>query len=282
MRDQRTRVMGVLVGDVADHDEGRTRALALVADGADIVTVRWPGAGFSEMRRFLRAVVPELVAAGVRVCVETAEPDIALAAAEYGGTVVRDLSTGTDRLLLRTVAEAGLTLLAPCRPARGPHVELGEAVDRRRAELEAVGLTGEHVVVEPRLGGSSPDIAWRQLLELAQTRFEAPVLVAASNRALMHALLSEDATPIEKDAATVAVAALAARAGAWAVRVDNVARTSAALQDHTRSAEVDGLAPSHLGAHEVGAGPTHPHIPHYPRRSQHGRQPQVPAREARL
>jgi hypothetical protein len=57
-----------------------------------------------------------------------------------------------------------------------------------------------------------------------------PLLVGASRKRFLSALLPDDATIEDRDNATVAVSVLAANAGAWGVRVHDVARTHAALR----------------------------------------------------
>jgi dihydropteroate synthase len=57
-----------------------------------------------------------------------------------------------------------------------------------------------------------------------------PLLIGASRKRFLAALLPEDATLEDRDSASVAVSVLAAQAGVWGVRVHDVARTFGALR----------------------------------------------------
>ena len=63
-----------------------------------------------------------------------------------------------------------------------------------------------------------------------------PVLIGASRKRFLGALLPEGAPPEARDAPTAVISALAAQAGAWAVRVHDVPATRIAL-DVVRSWE---------------------------------------------
>jgi dihydropteroate synthase len=110
--------------------------------------------------------------------------------------------------------------------------ELGARV----AALRAAGVRDEQVVLDPGLGfakaGSSNWPLLARLPELVADGF--PVLVGASRkRFLGHLLASSDgepAPPLARDRATAAVSALAAAAGAWCVRVHEVAGSADAVR----------------------------------------------------
>lgn len=56
-----------------------------------------------------------------------------------------------------------------------------------------------------------------------------PVLIGASRKRFLGTLLGDGATVEDRDAPTAVISALAAQAGAWAVRVHDVASTRMAL-----------------------------------------------------
>ncbi|MDQ1245651.1 MAG: dihydropteroate synthase, partial [Actinomycetota bacterium] len=89
---------------------------------------------------------------------------------------------------------------------------------------ELAGLARERVVLDPGLGfAKRPEHNWELLHGLnVLTELGRPVLVGASRKRFLGALLADDRGPrdvAEREAATTAVTALAAAAGAWAVRV---------------------------------------------------------------
>src|SRR5690606_3188662 len=86
----------------------------------------------------------------------------------------------------------------------------------------------EHLAIDPGLGfAKRPEHNWTLLNRLPELfTLGHPVLVGASRKRFLGALLGSEPDaprpPAERDAATVAVTALAAAAGAWCVRVQDV------------------------------------------------------------
>ena len=74
-----------------------------------------------------------------------------------------------------------------------------------------------------------------------------PVLVGASRKRFLGALLPEGTPASERDRPTAVISALAAEAGVWGVRVHDVAGTRAALDVWRRGARRD-----HGGTHVNG------------------------------
>jgi dihydropteroate synthase len=116
---------------------------------------------------------------------------------------------------------------------------VAEVESELHARVEAVlegGIAPDRIVVDPGLGfskGAEQDLALLahldRLLGLGH-----PLLVAASRKRFLGRVLAgpEGAPPParERDAATAAVSALAAHAGAWAVRVHEVRATADAVR----------------------------------------------------
>jgi dihydropteroate synthase len=127
-----------------------------------------------------------------------------------------------------------------------------EVVDELHARVEAVlagGIAPDRIVVDPGLGFSKEaehDLALLARLDRLRALGH-PLLVAASRkRFLGRVLAGPDGAPPparERDAATAAVSALAAQAGAWAVRVHEVRATADAVRV-ARAVEEARTAPS--------------------------------------
>jgi len=106
----------------------------------------------------------------------------------------------------------------------------------RVAALRAAGVRDEQIVLDPGLGfakaGASNWPLLARLPELVADGF--PVLVGASRKRFLGHLLArpdgEPAPPLARDGATAAVSALAAAAGAWCVRVHEVAGSADAVR----------------------------------------------------
>ncbi|MET9257962.1 dihydropteroate synthase [Streptomyces sp. NPDC003717] len=260
----RCAVMGVVnVTPDSFSDGGRffdptaavKRGLALVAEGADLVDVGGestrPGAARVDEEEELRRVVPvvrALAAEGLTVSVDTMRASVAERALAAGAALVNDVSGGlADPRMVPVVADAGAPFVVmhwrgflEGGNVRGQYADVvGEVVGELHARVEAVlagGVAADRIVVDPGLGFSKD--AEHDLVLLAHLdRLLAlghPVLVAASRkRFLGRVLAGPGAAPPparERDAATAAVSALAAHAGAWAVRVHEVRATADAVR----------------------------------------------------
>ncbi len=218
--------------------------LGLVAAGADIIDVGGestrPGAqrvsAEEELRR-VKPVITELVRAGAVVSVDTMRATVAEWAVEAGVSLVNDVSGGlADPYMPRLVAKAGV-----------PYVVMhwrGHSHDMQRRAV-AEGIDPGKIVLDLGLGFSKqPDWQgpeahnWELLARMPEVARiggrDFPVLVGASRKRFLGRLLAgHDGAPRpfdESDAATVAVTALAAAAGAWCVRVHQVPANADAVR----------------------------------------------------
>jgi dihydropteroate synthase len=103
--------------------------------------------------------------------------------------------------------------------------------------LLAAGVKEEQLVLDPGLGfAKTSEHNWALLGRLdALIALGRPVLVAASRKRFLGTLLanpeSGELRPArQRDDATAAISVLSARAGAWAVRVHDVAGTADAVR----------------------------------------------------
>jgi dihydropteroate synthase len=242
-----------------DAEAAIKRGLDLVAQGADLVDVGGestrPGATRVDEAEELRRVVPvvrELAAEGVIVSVDTMRASVAERALAEGARLVNDVSGGrADPGMVPLVAEAAAPFVV--MHWRGQSIDMneravyadvvGEVLDElRRAIDEAVagGIDPGRVIADPGLGfaqRAEHDLALVAAMDrLAAELGGRPLLIAASRKRFLGRVLAgdaPDATPPparERDAATAAVSALAARAGAWAVRVHEVRASADAVR----------------------------------------------------
>ncbi|GHF63081.1 dihydropteroate synthase [Streptomyces mashuensis] len=233
------------------------RGLELTAAGADLVDVGGestrPGAVRVDEEEELRRVVPvvrELAGEGVVVSVDTMRASVAEAAVAAGATLVNDVSGGlADPAMVPVVAAAGVPFVVMhwrgfsadmnSRAVYGPDVT-GEVVDELRRRVDAVvdgGIAPDRLVVDPGLGFAKHaphDLALVAQLDRFRRAMELPLLVAASRKRFLGRVLAGpegDPPPArERDAATAAVSTLAAREGAWAVRVHEVRASADAVR----------------------------------------------------
>ena len=260
----RTLVMGVVnVTPDSFSDGGRwftphaavAHGLELLDQGADLLDVGGestrPGARRVPVRDELARVLPViegLVARGAVVSVDTTRAVVAREAVARGASLVNDVSGGlADDAMYAVVAETGAAYVA--MHWRG-HADVMDDLDdyddvvadvrrelaQRVAALRAAGVRDRQVVLDPGLGfaksGASNWPLLARLPELVADGF--PVLVGASRKRFLGHLLArpdgEPAPPLARDGATAAVSALAAAAGAWCVRVHEVAGSADAVR----------------------------------------------------
>jgi dihydropteroate synthase len=232
-----------------DSEVAVKRGLDLVSEGADLVDVGGestrPGAPRVEEVEELRRVLPVvrgLASENVLVSVDTMRASVAEQALEAGAVMVNDVSGGlADPGMVPAVAAAQVPFVV--MHWRGQSIDMNnravygdvtsEVIAELRSSLDravAGGVAPERIVADPGLGfAKQAPHDLRLVAELARLRRELgrPLLVAASRKRFLGRVLAsaEDAPPPparERDAATAAVTALAAREGAWAVRVHEV------------------------------------------------------------
>ncbi|WP_081681077.1 dihydropteroate synthase [Cellulomonas sp. URHD0024] len=261
---ERTLVMGVVnVTPDSFSDGGRwftpsaavAHGLELIGQGADLLDVGGestrPGARRVPVQDELDRVLPVvdgLVARGAVVSVDTTRAVVAREAVARGARLVNDVSGGlADDAMYGVVAETGVAYVA--MHWRG-HADVMDDLDdyddvvadvrrelaSRVAGLRSAGVRDEQIVLDPGLGfakaGASNWPLLARLPELVGDGF--PVLVGASRKRFLGHLLAgpggEPAPPLARDGATAAVSALAAAAGAWCVRVHEVAGSADAVR----------------------------------------------------
>ncbi|WSC96834.1 dihydropteroate synthase [Streptomyces sp. NBC_01754] len=229
--------------------------LELVAEGADLIDVGGestrPGASRVDASEELRRVIPVvrgLASEGVTLSVDTMRARVAEQAVAAGATLVNDVSGGlADTDMVRVVAAAdvpfvvmhwrGFSESMNSRAVYGDVVS--EVLTELRARMDTVvggGVAPENLVIDPGLGfakNAAQDLTLVAHLDRLH-ELGRPLLVAASRkRFLGRVLAGADGTPPparERDAATAAVSALSANAGAWAVRVHAVRATADAVR----------------------------------------------------
>jgi dihydropteroate synthase len=232
-----------------DSNAAIERGIALLGQGADLIDVGGestrPGADRVDADEELRRVVPvvrELVVAGALVSVDTTRVEVARAAVAAGARLVNDVSGGlADPAMAAFVAESGVPVVvmhwrghARSMQDKAVYTDVVAEVRKELAErmdkVVSAGVDPESIVLDPGLGfAKTAEHNWPLLAHLdVLLELGRPLLVAASRKTFLGRLLAaEDGTgalrpPRGRDDATAAVSALAAAAGAWAVRVHEV------------------------------------------------------------
>ena len=252
-------------GRWADPEAAVAHARELIAQGADIIDIGGestrPGAqrvdADTEISRVL-PVVRALLADGAGsadgagasgsaiVSVDTIHAATAEAAIDAGAHIINDVSGGlADPAMHGLIARTGVVYV--CQHWRGDPETMDRLTDypggvvagveaelrERLAELDAAGVDRSQVVLDPGLGFAKTHAQSWELLA-ATSRLIAdlgqPLLVGSSRKRFLAQAAEAEATPVQRDAVTAATTALAAAAGAWAVRVHEVPANRAAVR----------------------------------------------------
>lgn len=254
----RTSVMGIVnVTEDSFSDGGKwfatddaiAHAHELVKLGADIIDVgaesTRPGAtrvpAEVEAER-IRPVIRTLHEDGIRTSIDTMRAATAQAAAEEGVDLINDVSGGlADEDMYRVMAETQLPVCLMHWRAdafvnasgaadhggdvvKDVHQVLAELVDNALA----AGVAKEQITLDPGLGfAKTAADNWALLNALPEfIAGEFPILVGASRKRFLTEIRADrglEHSPVDADPATAAVTALSAQAGAWCVRVHEVA-----------------------------------------------------------
>lgn len=241
-------------GRYLDPEAAVAHGVALAEAGAHIVDVGGestrPGAERVPIGVEIERVVPvveALSARGIAVSIDTMNAETALAAVVAGARYVNDVSGGlADPGMLPAVADTDADVIlghwrGPSSEmyaraeyddvARDVALELGE----RAAAAAAAGVSPDRLILDPGIGfGKTPEQSWATLRGLHRVLTLGPrVLVGTSRKRFLSLALgadaSEPASEARRDLATAVTSVLAARAGAWGVRVHDVASTRDAL-----------------------------------------------------
>ena len=247
-------------GRWADPEVAVARARELIAQGADIIHIGGestrPGAQRVDVDTEISRVLPvvrALLADGTDgsagsaiVSVDTIHAATAEAAIDAGAHIINDVSGGlADPAMHALIARAGVVYV--CQHWRGDPETMDRLTDypggvvagveaelrERLAELDAAGVDRSQVVLDPGLGfAKTHEQSWELLAATARLIADLgqPLLVGSSRKRFLAQAAEADATPVQRDAVTAATTALAAAAGAWAVRVHEVPANRAAVR----------------------------------------------------
>ncbi len=260
---ERTLVMGVVNvtpdsfsdgGEWFETDAAIAHGRDLLGQGADLIDVGGestrPGADRPSVEEELRRVLPvieALVAEGAVVSIDTMRAAVARRAVDAGATIVNDVSGGAaDAEMVPWVARDRLPFIAMHWRGHSAGMQsravyddvvadvIRELAERRDAILEA-GVEEDLLVLDPGLGfAKTADHNWTLMAALPLLHeLGHPILVGASRKTFLGRVGRPEGTaprpPAERDVETVATSVMAAMAGAWCVRVHDVASTVRAL-----------------------------------------------------
>jgi dihydropteroate synthase len=248
--------------------DAAARALRMIAEGADIVDVgpesTRPGAREVPPGEQIARAIPAIEAIRAAdetlpISVDTRLAPVARAALAAGADMINDVSAlrdDPDMAHLAASAGASVVLMhrkgtsATMQQGGGPHYDdvVAEicAFFRERVRYAADrGVDPERVVIDPGVGFGKR-VEHNLLIMRDLDRFVAlghPVLVGASRKSFIGAVLNED-DPKQREAGSLACAALAVMAGASVIRAHDVRSTVQVVKFCTAVRDVQRAEPS--------------------------------------
>ena len=196
------------------------------------VAVRVP---LAQEQARLAPVLPELVALGVPVSIDTLKAAVAAWALDQGAAIVNDVwGLQGDPDMARIVAERGVpVIIMHNREAADPAIDIIADVTaffHRSLDIAArTGIARERIVLDPGIGfGKTPEQSIACIARLdAWREFGLPLLIGASRKRFIDTVAPSD--PTERIGGSLAAHLFAVENGAAIIRAHDVAPTVQAL-----------------------------------------------------
>lgn len=249
-------------GRFSDPSRAVDRALALVAEGADIVDIGGestrPYATAVDESEELRRVMPVVEGVCARttaaVSIDTYKPAVARAAVAAGCEIINDVSGFTNPGMLAAAVESGAGVCAmhmqgtPATMQDDPQyndvvAEILAYLRERRDALVAAGIDRERICLDPGVGFGKTH---EHNIELVANcwRFHelgCPVLVGHSRKGFIGKLLGDK--EMDRTFGTLGVSLALARQGVQVLRIHDVAATRQALLLFEAAGGIDNSQP---------------------------------------
>jgi dihydropteroate synthase len=232
-------------GRFLDPAKAVAHAERMIAEGADIVDVGaestrpYPGmrpvSAEEELAR-LMPVLPQVIALGVLVSIDTIKAAVAARALAAGAAIVNDVwGLQRDPDMAGVIAAHGAPVVVTHnRETVDPALDILadiEAFFSRSLDIAAgAGIARDRIVLDPGIGfGKTPEQSLAAIAGLARLRaFGLPLLIGLSRKRFINAVVPSK--PQDRLAGSLAGAVLAVLDGAAIVRVHDVAETVQALR----------------------------------------------------
>lgn len=253
---QRPLIMGILNvtpdsfsdgGRYLLPDAARTRAEAMLAEGADLLDIGGestrPNAPLVSEQEEIDRVLPVLEALRdypVPISLDTRRTAVMRAGLALGVDLINDVAALEDDGAIAAVAasSAAVCLMhkqgTPQTMQQAPQYRdvVAEVIDYLATRVHAAlagGIAASRLLVDPGFGfGKTVEHNYALLARLGECARLAPVLAGLSRKSMLGAVTGQD-VPARRVVASVAAALLACQHGAAIVRVHDVAETRDAL-----------------------------------------------------
>ena len=231
-------------GQFALPERALAQARRMIAEGADIIDVgaestrpygSAPISADEELER-LRPVLPDVVALGIPVSIDSMKSAVVAWALDQGAAIANDVWG-----LQRDSGMAGLLAERPApviimhnRDSADPAIEIMQDIAdffARSLDIAAKsGISSDKIVLDPGIGfGKTPEQSMTALARLGELQsFGLPLLVGASRKRFISTVTPSE--PHQRLGGSIAAHLVAAQNGARIIRAHDVAETVQALR----------------------------------------------------
>jgi dihydropteroate synthase len=231
-------------GQFAAPEHALAQARRMVAEGADIIDIgaestrpygSEPISADEELKR-LQPVLPDVVALGVPVSIDSMKSAVVAWALDQGAVIANDVwGLQRDSGMAGLVAERGApVIIMHNRDSADPAIDImQDIVDffARSLDIAAkAGISPDKIVLDPGIGfGKTPEQSMTALARLGELQsFGLPLLVGASRKRFISTVTPSE--PHQRLGGSIAAHLLAAQNGARIIRAHDVAETVQALR----------------------------------------------------
>jgi dihydropteroate synthase len=231
-------------GQFAAPERALVQARRMIAEGADIIDIgaestrpygSEPISADEELLR-LQPVLPEVVALGVPVSIDSMKSAVVAWALDQGAAIANDVwGLQRDTGMAGLVAERRVPVIVMhnrdhADPAIDIMQDMVEFFARSLDIAAKAGISPHRIVLDPGIGfGKTPEQSMIALARLAELQsFGLPLLVGASRKRFISTVTPSE--PHQRLGGSIAAHLLAARNGARIIRAHDVAETVQALR----------------------------------------------------
>ena len=231
-------------GQFTTVEKAVAQAKRMIAEGADILDIGaestrpYGSAPVSaeEERRRLQAILPQVVALGLPVSIDTMKASVAAWALGQGARIANDVwGLQRDPEMARVVADHDAPIIVMHnRDTVDANIDIMQdltAFFGRSLDIAAkAGVPEKNIVLDPGIGfGKTPEQSMTALARLDQLKqFGLPLLAGASRKRFIASILPSE--PHQRLGGSIAAHLIAVQRGARIIRAHDVAETVQALR----------------------------------------------------
>jgi len=231
-------------GQFAAPERAQAQARRMIAEGADIIDIGaestrpYGSEAISADEELLRLqpVLPEVVALGIPVSIDSMKSAVVAWALDQGAIIANDVwGLQRDTGMAGLVAERRVPVIVMHnRDHADPAIDIMKDMAQffaRSLDIAAkAGISPDRIVLDPGIGfGKTPEQSMIALARLGELQsFGLPLLVGASRKRFISTVTPSE--PHQRLGGSIAAHLLAARNGARIIRAHDVAETAQALR----------------------------------------------------